>query len=286
MCDLYYRELHLNSDGFSRASGTRSHPIFDLKYPLEGVRYIGLKSFTLPITYYNVPTPESITITNYGVNGSLPVPVVKTYTLPRGHYLKDVDLARAIEAVVRNEGTFPLFTVSSNMPTEIPGRVRWAYSIDPVTLPHFKIEFSPWLKRLLGYNSGYVPQIETSGIHYSQNLTRLIEPFEIYVRSSLMAGNLHFSNVAVGMEQTSTANILAKIPISASSTQHKTVLITDIRPNPDKDHMHPFSSYSHLKTFDMYLTTGPSRLYPNGREIDLEGYPFSATLCLLTTTPT
>ena len=282
MCELYYRELHLNSDGFTRQGGTRSHPVFDLDYPIEGVRYIGLKNFALPITWYNLPEDERVTIYT-----DLDPDPVRYITIPKGHYPTDADLAFTITNLLAEQfATDPDVNPEYNVPG-YSNRVRWRWVINstsPASLP-FRLEMSPWLKRLLGYRSDFVFEAEIDGVHISQNLTRIIEPFEVYLRSSLMGGNMQFSNIVGGNKQAATNNVLHKIPLPASNYEHKTVYIEESKVAPSPEHMFPYSAYGHIKRFDMFLTTGPTRLFPDGREIDLNGYPFSVTLCLYTTVP-
>jgi hypothetical protein len=280
MSELYYREIHVNSDGSTREGGTRSHPVFDMKYPMYGVKFIALKNLSLPITWYNSPDPETITIDIPQEGGGF---TTFTFVLPAGQYSTDEILAIACINLIQSFWPNASLDYLYNVPG-VEGKIRWRWTLNSLSPFPFRITFSPNLKRLLGYRTNYEPIVEPTGYHISENMTRVLEPFEIFLRSSLMSGNMNFSNIVVGAEQANTSNVFAKIPLPASTYDWNSVYLHEHLDSPTYDHMIPYSTYSDLKRFDMFFTTSPTKLYPNGREIDFNGYPFSATICLLCTT--
>jgi hypothetical protein len=305
MKPLYYREINFASDKFNRQGGDRSRPVFYLNdSPIVGCRYLGLKNVTIPISWLNLPEDETLRVQYeyFDINEIYKVDV----TVPAGQYdvesmgamLTNLFAASAgydtdnddpdlgglylpvrnfiLEQVTSGKDINKLLYKFTPSVALLPGAYRW----------RFDFANAPVTARLLGWPSGerYTPWTP----HEIQLLgppSRFLEPQSLWIRSSLGNGILHFGQSFSGKSNSQCGDVIAKIVFNPSETIFNGIVAYETNPTPSSENLFSFSCYTAISQFDMWLSTHPTSLYPNGRQIDLQGQVWSGTLCMLCEVP-
>ena len=305
MKPLYYREINFASDKFNRQGGNRSHPQFYLNdSPIVGCRYLGLKNITLPTSWLNLPDDEVLRVEYeyFNINEIYKVDV----QVPAGQYDVESMGGKLTELFVETAGydtdnddenlgglylpvkSFALnqiidgrdinkllykFTPSVNL---LPGAYRWRFNFTNAQVT----------ARLLGWPSQelYTPWTEHQ-IQLQGPPSRFLEPQSLWIRSTLGNGILHFGNSFTGKSNSKCADVVGKVVFNPSDTIFNGIVVFETNPTPSAENLFSFSCYTAISQFDMWLSTHPTALYPNGREIDLQGQVFSGTLCMLCEVP-
>jgi len=301
MKPLYYREINFASDRFNRQGGTRSHPEFYLNdSPIVGCRYLALKNITLPTSWLNLPDDEVLAVeySYIGLGG--------TYTMgiqvPAGNY--DAESMGALLTAKFDESLGYAPTDMNNGPLYLPLKnfqltqitqgkdvnklEHGFYNVPPSTFS-WRYDFfaSPVTARLLGFPSDQryseiVP--DNNGVLLGPP-SRFLEPQSLWIRSTLGNGILHFGNSFTGKSNSKCADVVGKVVFNPSDTIFNGIVVFETNPTPSAENLFSFSCYTAISQFDMWLSTHPTSLYPNGREIDLQGQVFSGTLCMLCEVP-
>ena len=311
MKPLYYREINFASDKFNRQGGTRSHPEFYLNdSPIVGCRYLGLKNITLPTSWLNLPDDETLRVEYTYAPYNFEEPFKVDVVVPAGQYDVENMGAKLTELFAATLGYDPtdvpapggapapgpiLLPVKTLLLEQITSgkdinKLLYKFT-SSIAQPDFYIwrwnfRDAPITARLLGWPSGDIYTTWTS--HQNELLgppSRFLEPQSLWIRSTLGNGILHFGNSFTGKSNSKCADVVGKVVFNPSDTIFNGIVVFETNPTPSAENLFSFSCYTAISQFDMWLSTHPTSLYPNGREIDLQGQVLSGTLCMLCEVP-
>jgi len=303
MKPLYYREINFASDKFNRQGGTRSHPEFYLNdSPIVGARFIGLKNITLPTSWLNLPDDEVLRVEYEYFGFGNPNPFKVDVIVPAGQYDVESMIAKLTELFVATTGHDPqdplygpeIKPVKTLLMEQVSSgkdinKLTYKFTATDVENFYFwrwNFTNAPITARLLGWPSGdiYSP-ITPNHKELRGPPSRFLEPQSLWIRSTLGNGILHFGNSFTGKSNSKCADVVGKVVFNPSDTIFNGIVVFETNPTPSAENLFSFSCYTAISQFDMWLSTHPTSLYPNGREIDLQGQVFSGTLCMLCEVP-